>query len=330
MAVDEFGNPIADEGAEATTDENAGNEQAQETTETFTEEGTQPVATALGGVEQGEYGEKYGDAAQARAETATPDYAGYEKSAEAPTGRAGEEFMTPETTVAGQLEKILQSDSPLLKLQETQAKQRANALGMLSSSDYIGASQRALIQEGLKVAAPDAQTAKEFKQQEQALANEQTKIATEAQVSGDLTVQKARIAEQQKKIDDAFALTLKGLDADQQADIENLRGEWQTKFKELDAQLSRELTQQEIDANVEQKIMSQAHDMINQYQISVQQLLGNQAFLESMPDKASMHAVFNDMLAGVTSSIEFASKAAGVYDGEMQDYISDLIADSSW
>ena len=306
MAVDEFGNEIL----------------AVEETPTTT---VDPVAEQTSTL-----GEPYEALAEERITTAIPEFEGYTATAPAPQVEAGETFTTPATTVAGQLETILQKGSPLQDLSETRAREKASALGMLSSSAGIGAGQRALYDTALPIAQQDATTAKEFKQQEQGLINEQTKIATEAQVAGDLTVQKARLAEQQKALDDSFALKLTGLDKETEENMLNLKGTWDAKFKELDSSIALQLQQQEIDAGVEALIMNQAHDQMNQYQISIQQLLANQAFLDSMPDRDAMNNVFNDMFQTTVASLEFSASAAGIYDADFQDYLDDLVASSAW
>ena len=275
----------------------------------------------------------YADLAAKRAAAATPEFSRYKATAGSPIGPTGETYMTPETTVAGQLASIFKKGSPLMDLTETRAREQASALGMMSSSSGIGAGQRVLYDKGLEIATPDAASASQFKGAEQALANEQTKIATEAQVAGDLTIQKAKIAEEQQKISDAFAITLQGLDKDTAAFMANTNAEWEAKFKQMDVDLARDLKATEVNALVEDKIMSQTHDMMNQYQISIQQLLANESFLSSMPEEngqAAMHAIFNDMFQTTVASIEFNAKAAGVYDAEFQGYLEDLMASSEW
>ena len=72
----------------------------------------------------------------------------------------------------------------------------------------------------------DAATAAQFKKTQQQLEGEKRRIDQEAQVSGDLTLQKAKLQEQQKKIDDSFALAMKGLDADAQHLMTDIKGIW--------------------------------------------------------------------------------------------------------
>jgi len=338
MAVDEFGNPIEEPVVTETEDSMQGEPLAepeiaspppQDVSET--QALGEPGTATEGPVAPVGIGASYTALAGQRAASEQPEWAGYERTQPAPDAAAGETFMTPETTVAGQLEKILKKGSPLQDLAASRAADQASALGMMSSTGHIGAAQKALYDTALEVAKPDAQTAKEFKQQEQQIKNEQTKIETEARVAGDLTVQKAKIAETRKKIDDSWAIAMKGLDAETEKTMLGYKAQWDQHFKKLDGALARELSQLEIDANAETMIMNQTHSMINDYQVSVQQLMMSETFLDAMGgDKEKMHGVFNDMLAGVTASIEFNAKAASVYDEDFADYLDALIEDSKW
>lgn len=283
-----------------------------------------PETTALSGAKT------YDELASLRSTTPEQDYTGYETPTGVPDATAGETFMTPETTVAGQLESILKKGSPLQTLAETRANEQASALGMMSSSAGIGASQRALYDEALKVATPDAASATAFKQSEQQLINQQTQIETEAQVSGALTVAKAKIADRQKAIDDSFKIKLSGLDKETEAQMINLKGQWDEQFKVLDANLTRELKRLEIDANVETMIMNQANEAINTYQISIQNLLANEEFLNDTSAPGVRDAVFNDMFVTVVGGLKFAAQASGVYDTEYAGFLDNLADSMQW
>lgn len=64
--------------------------------------------------------------------------------------------VQPEGTVAGQLESITKKGSPLMELAGTQAKQEAQARGLLNSSIAVGAGQDALYRAALPIAQADA------------------------------------------------------------------------------------------------------------------------------------------------------------------------------
>lgn len=284
-----------------------------------------------------------------------------------PQAKEGSSYLTPASTVAGQIESLIKSDSPLQQQATTRAKEQASALGMSASSMAIRAGQQALYDYAVPIAQQDAQTAANFQAAKQAVDNEQIKIETEAQVAGSLNQQKAQLAEQAQNIQNQWQTTLKGLDQQSQAalvgyqaglesELEQQKSasaialaekqaklqtdltyvqadlqQKQTKLQsDLELNLQTQLAQQKIDAATQQQVMTQAQDMLNNYQITVQQLLGNQVFLDSMPDAAAMHQVFNDMFATVSSSIAFSTKAAGAYTPTIDTAIQELIAANTW
>lgn len=247
-----------------------------------------------------------------------------------PQVKESESYITPQTTVAGQLETLMKTESPLMKLSETQAKERASALGMSSSSMAVGAAQKALFETALPIAQQDAQQAFQLKQQEQAIENEQTKIETEAQVAGQLNLQKAQLAEQQSRLQAGWETTIKGLDQQSQVEMAGYQAELNKNIKELETNMQAQLQKQNIDAQIQGVLVNQAQDMLNNYQVTIQQLLGNQAFLESMPSNEAMRGVFNDMFQTVSSSIRYSTKAAGVYNPTMETAINEMVAANLW
>lgn len=246
------------------------------------------------------------------------------------TVKEGSTYLTPEATVGSRLEALMDKGSTIQQQAGVRAKEQASALGMMSSSSAIGAQRRADVEALMPAALKDAEIGSQFQLKQQEAENAIAQIQIEGEVSGSLTQQKAEIAEQSKKIDQDFQTLMKTMDNEQQTFLTNLKGEWETSLKELEADVTRELQQQEIDASVEATIMNQAHDMMNNYQITVQQLLSSESFLDSMPDQESMKDVFNDMFQTVQSSIRFSAKAAGIYDSDMVDYVNYLRDANQW
>ena len=67
--------------------------------------------------------------------------------------------VTPDQTVEGRVKGIIEKNSPLMQLADTQAKQEANQRGLLNSSLAVGASQDAMTRAALPIAQADAITA---------------------------------------------------------------------------------------------------------------------------------------------------------------------------
>lgn len=55
--------------------------------------------------------------------------------------------------------------------------------------------------------------------------------------------------------------------------LEGFRGEIEGKTQELTMNLQKQLNQQQINANVQEKIMTQSQEALNNYQVTIQQLL---------------------------------------------------------
>jgi hypothetical protein len=66
--------------------------------------------------------------------------------------------VTNDQTVAGQLEKVLASDSPLIQQARSRAMQSMNARGLTNSSLAASAADDAMYNSALKIATPDAST----------------------------------------------------------------------------------------------------------------------------------------------------------------------------
>lgn len=75
-------------------------------------------------------------------------------------------------TVEGRVEGIIKSDSPLMQLAKTQAKQQANQKGLLNSSMAVGAAQNAVYNAATPIAQQDARTSADIKLANQKSANE--------------------------------------------------------------------------------------------------------------------------------------------------------------
>lgn len=83
-------------------------------------------------------------------------------------------------TSAGRLDKMLKSDSPLMKRAETKGKQYANSRGLLNSSMAAGASQGAMIDAAAPIAQQDSNNLMQSALSKQQFGQEQDIIDTKA------------------------------------------------------------------------------------------------------------------------------------------------------
>lgn len=78
--------------------------------------------------------------------------------AAAPIGPVTQWTPTTDQTVAGQVDKVIAADSPLMQRAATRADQQMNKRGLMNSSMAVGAGQAAVMDAALPIAQQDAQT----------------------------------------------------------------------------------------------------------------------------------------------------------------------------
>ena len=244
-------------------------------------------------------------------------------------------FKTPASSVADQLSKILSADSDINRAVKASTREQAAGLGMASSSMALEAGQSALIKQAESIATKDAETNAKFELQQQAASNQVQQTLAEAQVAGDLNVQKATIQEQSDKIKRAWDATMSGLNADNQAYITNLTKGWDDQITRYQLSVQERMKNAELDANTEVMLMNQSTEMMNNYQVTVQQLLSNTEFLDSLKgpdgttDRNKLGPILDAMFGTVSSALQFSANAVGVGDS-MSPYIQQLIQQNKW
>jgi len=122
----------------------------------------------LGGVEKGEIDYGGVDATKLKEEAALDK---------------GNKYVSPESTVSGQLQGLLDADSAYMKTAERRAKEQAASLGLLGSSMAVGATQRAAIESALPIAQQDAKTFAAAGLEEQKTSNEISRMKAESDLS---------------------------------------------------------------------------------------------------------------------------------------------------
>jgi len=83
-------------------------------------------------------------------------------------------------TTAGRLDKMLKSDSPLMKRAETQGKQHANNRGLLNSSMAAGSSMGSMIDAAAPIAQQDSNALMQSALSKQQFGQEQDMVDTKA------------------------------------------------------------------------------------------------------------------------------------------------------
>ena len=233
-------------------------------------------------------------------------------------------YSTPETTVAGQLNTLLGSDSEYMKQAAAKSKLTANELGMLSSDRYIGAAQGAAIREALPIATADAGTASAFAKQQQTADTAMATTSLEGLVSGSLKRQEATINAQLQKTQAALDATLASGAAKNSAELAGLNTKLSTAssevLKNLDAKLQADLNKQTYSQATAENARNQATSQIENTMITIENTIKDPDVLQL--GSAAMSKIVNNEIALMRSGIELTYNIAGL---NVDSYISDLL-----
>jgi hypothetical protein len=252
--------------------------------------------------------------------------------------REGSSYITPEGTVAGQLEKLLASDSEYMKTAERRAKEQAASLGLAGSSMAVGAAHRAAIESGLPIAQQDAKTFASAQLEEQKAYNDISKKKAESDLSGaarehmyDIDIAKAEAqATFQQIMDNA---KMQGNMA-METTMLQIKGQWeaetQAALKNHEAKLTMMMEQQKISANERQYASQQASQIMAAAYGTISELMGNADFMAGYADSPDkLTDVFNNFISLAQNQVEFIGATAGLGDEYFQGGgFADLIG--SW
>lgn len=262
-------------------------------------------------------GVAYEDIAKQAESTPLQNYASYDST------KASQDLLTnaqPKTatsyidqaknTVAGQLTSLLSSDSPYIKQAEQKAKEQSASRGLLNTSIAAGAGRRAAIESALPIAQQDAETYNKFGLQQQATENQLKQVQGEAIVSGELNKQQAAIAQTAQNIQNAFNSRLTGANEQSKAWLTDLQNTHTANMEALKHQQNLALQQQQISAEKAESIRTQASSIMQNYQISVENLMTDPDFLD-LGSTAVNNAV-NQMQTLARNSIKFLGASSGI------------------
>lgn len=274
--------------------------------------------------------QEYSALADKRRTEDTPEFTKYDVG-NRPDVTSSAEFEDPNALVSIQLDKLLDSDSSYMKRAEAKALENMNKMGLLNSSIAIGASQAAAIDAALPIAQRDAETYRKLKENEQLQTYKNIGTEYEAAVSSDLRQQQATNDAIAKKYSDAWAIDLKGLDQQTQVALNDLQSQWNYVTQDAMLKANKYLQKMKVSADSQKAFNQRAEDLLNNYQISIQQLLSSPEFLDNFGgDRQAMNRLFNDMFQTAVSAITFDAQALGTYTPDMQNYLQNLKVSAQW
>lgn len=258
-----------------------------------------------------------------------PDYKSYDASAaKTQLGQnvniqSGSSFIDPDkSTVAGQLQSLLSSDSPYLSENRRQATEQAGARGLLNSSIAAGAGQRAAIQSALPIAQQDAETYSKFGMQEQAAKNNLETIQGEAIVSGEIVKQQKGIEQQNQNIQNQFTALIRGADAQSQVWLQDFKQQYDMGLQQMNMQQNLLLQREQISAEKNQMVRQETSAVMQNYQITVENLMTDPDFLEM--GSAAVNKAINELQSLARNTINFIGAASEI---DLSDFTDEYLAD---
>lgn len=275
-------------------------------------------------------GVSYSDIAKEQEEKPPVDYQDYNASKASQDLNENTSFKPADTyvdqaksTVAGQLTALLSSDSPYIKLNEQLAQNKAASRGLLNTTIAAQAGRNAAIQSGLPIAQQDAQTyARAQSAQQQAEYGQET-IKTEAIVSGHLVEQKAAIERKNQDINNAFSAIMAGADAQQKIWGQDLQNSFAKGMTQLEQTHQQQMLTLELNQNQAAAVAEHAAGIMQNYQVSVENLLSDPDFLEMGKD--AVNNAINQLQTLASNSISFIGASQGVnMDVWLDEYLDNL------
>ena len=275
-------------------------------------EGAQDVAKAQGVAYQ-DIGKTQTDMNE---EGQGPDYADYdagavdtalESNVSMPTGAS---YMDDTTSVASQLDTLLNSESPYIKQARMQGEEQAQSRGMLNTSMSAGAAQREAIKAAMPIAQQDAQTAASFNQQQQASENQMEIIQTEAIVSGEIVKQDAAIKQTNQNINNAFQSAMTGAEQQSRGWLQDTQNQFNAGIKDLELTAAEVSQNSEITANRAMQVRDASSSIMQNYQIAVENMMTDPDFL-NLGARAVNNAI-KQMQTLARNSVKFIGATAGL------------------
>ena len=275
-------------------------------------------------------GVAYSDISNTEANRGTTDYTDYNASKVNSALNSTISFKDPssyidtaKSTVSGQLNTLLSSDSPYIKLNEQKATEQAGSRGLLNSTIAASAGRNAAIASALPIAQQDAESYNKFALQKQTAENNMQTIQAEGIISGEITEQKAAIDRKNQDIQNSFSAVLKGADEQSKTWLGDLQNTYNVNLQNLDIQYKKYMQETELTADQAKNVATQASSIMQNYQVSVENMLQDPDFL-NLGAEAVNNAI-NQMQNLAANAILFVGASQGIDLTSFVDaYLTDM------
>ena len=226
------------------------------------------------------------------------------------------------STVQGQLQSILGSDSPYIQSAQQKAREYTASRGLQNSSLGAYWGQRAAVEAALPIAQQDAATFTDFaSRQQQADYNLET-IQAEAIVSAGMVEQKAAIETKQQAINNAFTAQMAGMEAQNKAWLQDLQNTYNRGITELETTGQKMLLQMELDAKQSEAVAQHATDVLMNYQVTIENWMSDPDFLNL--GKTAVNNAINQLNTLAKNSINFVGQSQGI---DLEDFVDTYLTD---
>lgn len=243
--------------------------------------------------------------------------------------KEGKEYVTPESTVAYQLDQIMSKDSALMQRAASIGKGMAGALGLQSSTAGIGMVAGQLYDRGIEIASRDADTYAKAQQLQQQADINQSQTTLEGRVSSSLQEQAAELDIQKSRVQAEMDSIMKIADAESNARLQ----EWSQKYDnfskmgQIQAQgkIDEALQQQRISWSEAEQGKSSMMGIVQNTNVAIENILMNPDLLQLGPEAISN--ALNNVVSAGQASMQYAGELYNVPTNEIDTYVDMLTYD---
>ena len=228
------------------------------------------------------------------------------------------------STVQGQLTSLLDTDSPYIQQARMQGERQAAGRGMLNTSMASGAAQAEATKAALPIATQDAQTYAQAQGMEQAANIKKNELQAEGILSGELTKQQAAVKAADQRLQNMFQAQLQGATEANTALLTGMQQANQSFMQDLEAEHQKLLQREDISAKQADAIAQTSSAIMQNYQISVENMMTDPDFLGLGPD--AVNNAVNELQSLARNSINFVGASQGV---DLTGYVDQYLADIS-
>ena len=241
--------------------------------------------------------------------------------------KEGKEYVTPESTVAYQLEQIMSKDSALMQRAASIGKGMAGALGLQSSTAGIGMVAGQLYDKALQIATPDAATYAKAQQLQQQGEINQAQTQLEGRVSAKLAEQSANLDAQKMRLQATFDSVLKGADAESSATLQKWMQEYDhfSRMGQIEAQgmIDKALQDDRLSYSEAETGKSHMMSLVASTNVAIENILMNPDLLQLGPE--AITAALNNVISAGVASMKYAGSLYGIPTADMNKYV-DMIS----